>query len=57
MLLYDLTAIHLGVFCLESFSYDNSDFFLLCGDDEEESIVKSLLSDAILVEYFYSDIQ
>lgn len=56
-ILDDVSTPHLSVLEFHPFSRDDADFFLLGGDDEEESVVQILLSDAIFIEKLEPDIK
>ncbi|MFZ2256241.1 MAG: hypothetical protein WAW59_00190 [Patescibacteria group bacterium] len=52
-----MSTTHLAIFYLHSFSCDDTDFPLLCGDDEEESVVQVLLTDTVVVKNLHPDIK
>ncbi len=54
MTFYDLATYHLTVFDLHTFTGDDTEFFLIGGDDEEESVVEIFLPDSTLIEQLES---
>lgn len=56
MILDDISTAHLAIADFHSFSCDDTDFFLFCSDDEEDTIIEMFLSDTIFLENFHPDI-